>query len=496
MESYKTLEKIFYKINDINQAKSVLHWDSAVVMPSGGAEARANQLATLSSIAHAILTDPGVKNLIDSAGSKGKKLNSEQEANLREMKRLWKHANAVPQRLVKDLVKEGSNCEMVWRTARAENNFNMLKPHLKKVVGIVREIAKIKSEAFGCSPYEALLDQYDPSRKEAQLDAVFEDLKVFIPDFIQQVVEKQKSSHTDIDLKGPFPIEKQKILSNKMLEILGFDLKFGRLDESHHPFCGGYPSDVRITTRYNENDFLSSLMSVAHETGHATYEKNLPSSWIGQPVGEARGMSIHESQSLIIEMQVCRSKEFLEFLVPVIKKELGIKNKNFTPEGLYQVCTKVQPSLIRVDADEVTYPAHIMLRYYMEKYLISGDMEVDDLPDAWAQGMEKFIGVMPDNDKDGCMQDIHWMDGTFGYFPTYSLGAIHAAQFFTAIKAATPDLSESLRKGDISPVTNWLKTNVHEKGSLLSTEEIVSEATGKSIDLDVYKNYLKERYLA
>jgi len=369
-----------------------------------------------------------------------------------------------------------------------------LLPHLKDVVGIVREVAKIKGEAFGCSPYDALLDQYDPGRKSAQLDKVFDDLSGFLPSFIKEVVEKQKSKKLT-ELKGPFPIEIQKNISRQLLDVVGFDLNHGRLDESHHPFCGGYPGDIRITTRYDENDFTSALMGVVHEAGHAMYEAGLPEKWRGMPVGEARGMSVHESQSLLVEMQACRSKEFAKFLLPILKKEFDVKGKGWSAENLYGLFTKVEPSLIRVDADEVTYPAHVMLRYYIEKYIISGDMEVEDLPDAWSQGMEKFLGIKPTDDKDGCMQDIHWMDGTFGYFPTYTLGAIYAAQLFAAAKSANKEVLPSIGKGDFSPLKDWLNKNIHQWGSKMPTDELIKKATGSELDLEVYKNHLKERYL-
>jgi carboxypeptidase Taq len=466
----------------------------ATKMPSGGAEARAEQLATLGDIHHAILTDDGVGDLLESAGTKGRKLNDWQKANLVEMKRAWNHNAAVPAKLVSELTKEGSKCEMVWREARKNNDFKALKPHLKKVVSLVREVAKLKGEAFGCSPYDALLDQYDPDRKSAQLDKVFDNLKEFLPDFISAVVEKQKSEKITA-IKGPFDIEAQRAISQKILDVIGFDKNLGRLDESVHPFCTGYPTDIRITTRYDENDFISALMGVIHEGGHAMYEENLPKKWREQPVGKARGMGIHESQSLLVEMQACRSREFVGFLSGMLKKEFNSKSRGWSADNLYKVYNKVEPSLIRVDADEVTYPAHIMLRYYIEKYLVAGEMEVDDLPDAWNQGMEKFLGVKVKDDKDGCMQDIHWMDGTFGYFPTYTLGAIYASQLFDAANKNSKDIMPSLGKGNFKPLKAWLNKNVHELGSKVSSDEIIKGATGSELDVEVYKNHLKKRYL-
>jgi carboxypeptidase Taq len=494
MENYKTLEKVFAKLNDIGQAQSVLHWDMATMMPAGGATARGEQLATLGSISHAILTDRGVKDLLDGAGKHGRKLNEWQQANLNEMRRAYKHASAVPDAIQKELTKEGAKCEMLWRKCRPENDFKTLAPQLKKVVGLVRQVAKLKGQAFGCSPYDALLDQYEPGRKSEQLDVVFDNLKEFLPSFIPQVLEKQKSE-TIIPLEGPFPIETQKKLALKMMDALGFDFNQGRLDQSAHPFCGGYPTDIRITTRYDENDFITSFMGIVHESGHAMYEAALPDKWRDQPVGSARGMGLHESQSLIIEMQACRSRDFTEFFAPLVREAFGGKGDAWSADNIYRILNKVEPSLIRVDADEVTYPAHIMLRYYMEKYLIDGEMEVEDLPDAWAQGMEKFLGIKPEDDKNGCMQDIHWMDGTFGYFPTYSLGAIYAAQLFGAAKRADGNVLPAIGKGDFAPLKTWLKTNVHELGSKVSTDEILEGATGSKLDVEVYKAHLKSRYL-
>lgn len=496
MPSYKLLEKVFKKLDALEQIQSVLHWDSSVMMPRGGAEARAEQLGTLKSLYHAIITDPGVEELLHKAEDEQRHLSGWQKANLREMQRLYRHSNAVPRKLLKELAKMGSRCEMVWREARQNNDFKLLAGPLAQVVNLVKEIAAAKSQVLGCSPYDALLDQYDPGRKSEQLDVVFADLKNFLPDFTKQVVEKQAKETKGAEIKGPFSVEKQKALTQVLATMFGFDANKSRIDESLHPFCGGYPSDIRICTRYDEQQFVSSMMAVMHELGHAMYEEGLPENWRGQPVGMARGMSIHESQSLLIEMQACRSKEFLGYAATQFKDVLGIKGKSFTGDNLYQLCTRVQPSLIRVEADEVTYSSHIILRYYIEKYLVSGDMTVDELPEAWRQGMEKFVGIAPTDDTSGCMQDIHWMDGTFGYFPTYTLGAIYAAQLFASAKTANADIPACLGRGDFSPVKTWLREQIHDKGSRFSNEELIEVATGKPLSVDAYKEYLTSKYLA
>lgn len=495
MQAYHTLQKVFKKLHDLEQAKSLLHWDMATNMPTLGAAARAEQLATLTSLHHAILTDEGVGELMENAGKQSGKLRGWDKANFFEMRREYVHAKAVPTKLVKALSVAGSECEMVWRKARAENDFKTLAPKLKEVVKLVREVAKAKGEALKCDPYDALIDQYDPGMSTSRIDPVFDNLKEWLPDFIPAVLEKQKSKPEKQELKGPFDKAQQKALGEEMMQAVGFSKDWGRLDESLHPFCTGERGDIRITTRYQEDEFITSLMGVLHETGHAMYEAYLPEKWADQPVGTARGMGVHESQSLLIEKQVCCGEDFLKFAVPAMKKAFNKKTKAWTVENIQRHVQHVEPSLIRVDADEVTYPAHILLRYYIERYLIAGDMEVDDLPDAWEQGMQKFLGVKVKDDKDGCMQDIHWMDGTFGYFPSYTLGAIMAAQFFDAAVKANGDIPGAISKGNFKPLYDWLVPNVYEQASLLPTHKLLKKATGSELDVEVYKNHLKARYL-
>ena len=280
------------------------------------------------------------------------------------------------------------------------------------------------------------------------------------------------------------------------MELLGFDFHHGRLDVSLHPFCGGTPDDVRITTRYDEADFSSALMGVMHETGHALYERGLPAAWRGLPVGEPRGMMLHESQSLLIEMQVCRSRAFLDFAAPLFRREFGGDGPAWQADDLYRSYTRVEPGLIRVEADEVTYPAHVILRYNLERAMIAGDLDPADLPGAWNDGMRKLLGVTPPNDRLGCLQDIHWYDGAWGYFPTYTLGAMAAAQLFQAAVAADAAIPTGIAQGDFAPLIGWLRANVHAKGSLLTARELLSEATGRPLDPEAFKAHLRRRYLS
>jgi len=282
----------------------------------------------------------------------------------------------------------------------------------------------------------------------------------------------------------------------KLMERIGFDFDHGRLDISLHPFCGGTPDDVRITTRYEESDFQRALQGVLHETGHAMYERGLPEAWRRQPVGRARGMSLHESQSLLVEMQVCRSREFQRFAAPILRAAFGASGPEWDAENLYRLGTRVERSFIRVDADEVTYPAHVILRYRLERALLAGDLALKDLPAAWNDGMKALLGIVPPDDRRGCLQDIHWYDGAFGYFPTYTLGAMTAAQLFDAAKRADPAILSGIERGDFAPLMAWLRANVHGKASRFSTTEIIAQATGKPLDPAVFEAHLRARYVA
>ena len=490
---YRQLETRFRRLAALGDAEAMLHWDWSTMMPSGGAEARAGQLAELAAQRHAILTDPRIADLLEEAGEDDG-LDSWQAANLKEMKRLWVHASALTEDLVTALSKASSACETVWRTALPEGDFAAVAPSLGALLELVRESAVTKGEKLGLCPYDALLDAYEPAARSETIDAVFSGLEDFLPGFLSQVLERQAQAPGASIPEGPFPVEKQRRLSVRLMETLGFDFDHGRLDVSLHPFCGGVPDDVRITTRYDENDFASSLMAVLHETGHALYELGLPKAWRGQPVGTAAGMATHESQSLLIEMQVCRGRDFLGFAAPLLSEAFG-DDPAWEADNLVRLYNRVSPSFIRVDADEVTYPAHVILRYELEKAMIAGDLDVPGLPAAWNEGMEKRLGLTPPSDRQGCLQDIHWFGGDWGYFPTYTLGAMAAAQLFQTARDADGAIEDGISRGDFSPLVGWLRANVHGKGSSLTTSELMRQATGRPLDSKAFVTHLKARYL-
>jgi carboxypeptidase Taq len=495
-ENYLQLEAIFKKITSIHSASSILNWDKAVIMPSGGAETRTEQMATLGLIAHELLTNPKNSDLLKAAEHEASQLSDWNLANLKEMRRIYDHATIIPEQLVEAVTKANSKCEMVWRSARAENDFKKLEPYLTENLNLTRKIAEIKSERFNCSKYDALLDEYDPGLTTAKIDKIFGKLEQFLPNFINQVIEHQASKPAPLAINGNFPVDMQKELGLEIMKLLGFDFNHGRLDVSNHPFCGGTYGDIRITTRYSEQDFLPSLTAIIHEAGHALYESNRPQQYIYQPVSRARGMGIHESQSLLMERQVGCSIEFLELIQPIIASKLKVSGPEYTAENFYKIINQVKRSLIRVEADEVTYPAHVILRYNLEKDMIEGKLEIKDLPEAWRSSMQALIGITPEDDKDGCMQDIHWPMGAFGYFPTYSFGAIHAAQIFAAAKRAIPNMAVEIKQGNIHPLNNWLKENIHKYGSKYSTSDLLTKATGSDTDVDCFINYLQNKFLS
>ncbi len=491
--AYTSLSTHFSRIGQLRAAAGILGWDAAAMMPEGAAGARAEQSAALEVTIHEKLVDPRVGDWI-AAARQDNALDHWQRANLHEIERDYIHATAVPADLVETLSIAATECEVAWRSARANDDFKGLLPKLNQVLTLVREQAQAKAARLGCTPYDALLDLYEPGGSSARIDALFDEMSGFLPGLIDAVIEKQ-AGQPILPFDGRFPLDKQEALGRKVMAAMGFDFTQGRLDVSAHPFCGGAPGDVRLTTRYTEDDFFSALMGVIHETGHALYEMNLPAAWRYQPVGLARGMTLHESQSLLMEKQVGHSLEFLGFLTPLAREVFGGSGPAWAPENVARLANKVERSFIRVEADEVTYPAHIVLRYRLERALIAGDLALADLPGAWRDGMLSLIGRAPDTDREGCLQDIHWPSGAWGYFPTYTLGAMAAAQFYAAAIKAEPGIPAALARGDFTPLLGWLRQNVHGLGSSASTDDILTRATGAPLGVAAFRAHLESRYL-
>ncbi len=493
MTAYQSLVEHYQQIAHFSHVASICYWDQAAMMPKGGNNARSHAMAALSLHIHQLSTSPTLFSLFQKAEKEA--LHAEEIASLREMKRVYEQSTALPDALVKQKSLVGSTCEHAWRTQRKENDWNGFCKNFEHVVALSQEEANIRAKKTGLTPYEAMMDLYEPGMTTAKLDIIFNDLKSWLPDLTKAVQEKQQKE-SFIAPEGNFPVASQNALGLAVMKSLGFDFDHGRLDVSMHPFCGGVSQDVRITTRYQENDFQQALMGIIHETGHACYEQNLPTALSGLPVGQARSMGIHESQSLFFEMQMGRSAVFIQSISPLLQQHFShIDNKVFVPANLNTLYSRVKPGFIRVDADELTYPAHVILRYEIERDLMNGKLGIQDIPVLWQDKMMEYLGVNTDgNYTDGCMQDIHWTDGAFGYFPSYTLGAMYAAQFMNAMKKDV-DVDACLTRLDLKPIHHWLNERVWRHASVLSTDDLVIQATGETLNPKYFKDHLIARYL-
>jgi carboxypeptidase Taq len=490
--AYTELCRIYTRLYRYQHLSSMVGWDRNAMMPSKGNDARAAAEAELNALIHRTRTDPRLADWLRAADAES--LDDVARANLREIRRDWRDANALPESLVEAKTLAGAKCEHAWRSQRQANDWQGFLENFRDVVRLARKEAQLLADDTGLARYDALMDRFEPGVRAADIDRIFGDVRQWLPDLIERVQSKQRDESV-IAPPGPFPLAAQRTMSLAVMKLLGFDFAGGRLDESTHPFSGGVPEDVRLTTRYRENDFAQSLMGTIHETGHARYEQNLPREWLGQPLGNARSYGIHESQSLSFEMQLARSPGFAGLLAPLLVANFG-EHPGFAPENLHRLLTRVKPGFIRVEADEVTYPAHVILRYEIERALIEGEIEAEDIPALWDEKMQTLLGLdTRGNYKDGCMQDVHWTEGAFGYFPSYTLGAMYAAQWFAAMRRTMPELDARIAAGDLAPVFEWLGANIWSQASRWETPELVSRASGEALDAKYLRAHLQTRYL-
>jgi carboxypeptidase Taq len=491
--SYDELTQAFSRLHRLQHLQSIASWDQAANMPPRGNEARAAAMAEMGALLHRMRTDPQLAERLDKA--EGEPLSEPQRANLREMRREWLQSNALPEALVQRAYLATGRCEHAWRTQRPANDWTGFLDNFREVLAIERETAELLSQQLGLSRYDALMDRFEPGMTSKTVDALFGDLRGWLPGLIDRVIDKQ-SRETLLQPQGPFGVEAQRRLCERVIGMLGFDFEAGRLDVSTHPFCGGVPEDVRMTTRFRDDEFLGSLMGTIHETGHGRYEQNRPRELLGQPVSQSRSMAIHESQSLSFEMQLGSHPGFAKQLAPLVAEAFGAQPA-FEPRNLHRLITRVKPGLIRVDADEVTYPAHIILRYEIERPLIEGEIEAEDIPALWDAKMAELLHLdTRGNFTDGPLQDVHWPSGMFGYFPCYSLGAMYAAQWFAAMRRAVPDLDARIARGDFAPGFDWLRAQVWSQASLWTTDELVRRASGEPLNPAHFRAHLESRYLS
>jgi carboxypeptidase Taq len=491
---YSQLEQEWRRLHAFHGALALLRWDAAVMMPRGSADVRGEQLAALETEHHALLTAPRITRLLDRAQANAQGLEDWQLANLREMRRQRDHAIAIPVSLISRLARATARAEVAWADARRKNDFQLFAPHLEEVLHLVRDKAALLGQALGLPPYYALADEFSPGVSPADIDAIFKALSRRLPGLIREVLAQQAQQPL-LPKSGKFALGKQRALVVEVMRAIGFPFDRGRLDESEHPFTEGVPGDIRVTTRFDDTDLFSGLFGALHETGHAMYDLGLPQAWRDQPVGRDRGMALEESQALLLEMVVGRSRAFAQYLRPLLEKHFGVSGPEWEPDNLYRRFTQVKRSLIRVDADELTYPLHILLRHDLEKKLLSGELGVRDLPEAWSAGMEQRLEVRPTGAADGCLQDIHWALGSFGYFPAYALGAVIAAQLWERLHADLPETAEQIARGEFTGLFDWLRERVHSLGAKVTVKELMKHATGQPLSASAALRYLEAKYL-
>ena len=492
--SYAKLDAHCHALGALEHALAILGVDEAVSMAPGGGEARAEAMAALSGMYHRQATDPRVRDWIEAAEIEDG-LTAGQKIAVSELDRSYVNMTCLPSEFVERKMRTSMRSEQLWRTARPKGDWAVFRPALEDVVAIMRDEAAMRAEVLGLAPYDALMEQFDPGNRTTAIAPVFDELKAFLVDFVPKALAVQEERLAKRPLKplsGDYPVERQKALGLVLMQAVGFDMNHGSLSVSDHPFCGGVPSDVRMTTRYRTDEFLPALMGILHETGHGLYEQNLPKQWAHWPSGKARGMSIHESQSLFVEKQVGRNPAFWRFALPLVDAHL---HESWTIEDLLPHVHQVRRGKIRVDADEVTYPLHVILRYELEQDLLAGHIDVKDLPEAWDEKMQASLGISTiDDPKNGPMQDVHWPSGSFGYFPSYTLGALMAAQQWAAIARTNPDVDAQIAAGDFGAVNAWRRDNIWSKASMASTPEILRQATGEALNPAWFIAHLQARY--
>jgi len=491
---YQQLEEEFRRLHAFHGALALLRWDAAVMMPRGSAEVRGDQIAALEMECHALLTTPKLSRLIERAEANVQGLEEWQIANLREMRRQRDYAIATPNTVISRLAKAIARSEMHWLEARRSGRFTDVAPHLAEVVSLMRDRAALLGQHLGLEPYDALIDEYTPGVKTAEIDTLFKAMGHRLPALVRDARELQATTSV-LPFSGRFPASKQRALCVDVMKALGFPFEHGRLDESAHPFTEGLTGDIRITTQFDPQDPFRGLLAAMHETGHALYDLGLPAQWRKQPVGGNRGMALEESQSLILEKMVGHSRPFLAYLKPLLEKHYGVSGPEWEVDNLYRYLTRVNHGVLSADADELTYPAHIMMRYELEKELLSGELEVARLPEAWNAAAESRLGIAPSNDVEGCLQDMHWYVGQFGYFPAYALGGLIAAQLWERLRTDLEGLDEQIGRGDFSGLAGWLRTHVYEVGARMTVQDLVQDATDRPLSSAPMLRYLEAKYL-
>lgn len=487
---YQQYTSTMHKIADIRYASALLQWDQETYLPPKGAAIRGQQIATLSEIAHEHFT-------ADALGGLLQELNGRDDLSVPEKKNValtWEDYSKQKKfspAFVRELTETINKCFHSWLEARKANDFGLFAGDLSKLIILKKQEAQLLG--YQHHPYDALLNDYDKGSNVQLLDGVFNTIRQPLKDILNKIQSRPQVSNAF--LHRHYPKDQQWAFGMQVLKDLGYDLEAGRQDVSEHPFTINFNSrDVRVTTRIDENDLGNMVWSCIHETGHALYEQGLPDEAYGLPLGEAASLTIHESQSRLWENHVGRSKAFCEHYFPVLQRYFPEQLKDVTVETFYHGINQVAPSLIRTEADEVTYHFHVMVRYELEKQLLENTLATNDIPAWWNEHYQQYLGVQVPDDKRGCLQDVHWSHGSFGYFPTYSLGSFYAAQFYAKASETIEGLENQVRKGDTSALLQWLRTRVHRYGRLYTSEQLSEQVSGEVLNIQHFLRYMLDKY--
>jgi carboxypeptidase Taq len=500
ISSYKKLLEKTKNITILNSAAAILHWDMETMMPPKGIKLRSLQMSMLSRIGHQMSTDPEIGRLLKEITKHPKydELDAVHKRNLYLIKKNYDEQTKLPEELVAETSKQETITIDTWKKAKAAKDFLKFKPELEKLVNLKKQAAEILMQVKEtATPYDALIDIFEPKMTSQNISKVFGELKDGLISLIRKCEESPKQPDTSI-LKRQVPIETQRKIGKLLAEFIGYDTESkesgGRIDETEHPFTTGYYDDVRITTHYHPNNFASSIFSILHEGGHATYEQNLKTEWMFQPVGEGCSMGFHESQSRFVENIVGRSREFWIYFLPKLKSLVGRVLSDVDLDNFVHTINHVTPSKIRIEADEVTYCLHIIIRFNLERDLFADKITIDELPQIWNESYSKYLGVTVEDDSEGVMQDTHWANGYYGYFPSYALGNIYSGQILASMEKELQDWREQISKGNFRNVKQWLVKNVHSSGNLYSPAELIKRITGRELAVDPFLSYLNRKY--
>lgn len=494
-KNYTKLLELSKKNTTLTTILNLLDWDQETYMPQGAIELRAAQSEAMATVVHKAKTSASFAKLLGSlidletGVCLDKDLTAAQKAALREWRRDFLMARKLPNGFVKTFAQTTSKAIHEWVQAKEKNSFSHFAPHLEKVVSLCRK----KAELLGYEehPYDALLDLFEPGMRTSTLIALFDRLKKPL----KELVERPRKEMNRDFLFQSFDKEKQFKFGEQILEVMGFDRQTSRLDHAPHPFCSGlHPKDIRMTTKVHEKYFPACLYAVMHEAGHGLYHAGLKEENFGSPLGESVSLGIDESQSRWWETRIGHGLPFCHYLLPLLQKEFPQQLENVGVEHFYRAINWVKPSFIRIEADEVTYSLHIIVRFEIEKALIEGSLRVKDLPEAWNAKMQQYLGICPPTDAEGCLQDIHWSMGGIGYFPTYALGNLYGAQFFTVFEKNHPQWKEKVSQGDLEFITKWLRENIHQYGRQYAPEELVKQVTGSPLSEKAFVDYLHAKY--